>query len=187
MEDLAVLLRDHHENKVGPVHVETLDFLADVMDSVGVSQATILSAFRTPETNARLAASVFGAAEKSQHLLGRALDVTFDSRLPDARTAARKMGRGGVGWYPRSHFIHLDSGPPRNWEKDGTDLELMFAGHAPHRPFAVAQSHPTRPFTVAQNHPPQPVASAASEPHLPPCRETARGGVVIIRGRACAY
>jgi len=137
--DLAVLLRDHHVNKVGPVDVETLDFLADVMAATGQSHATVLSAFRTPETNRKLAASAFGAAEKSQHLLGRALDVTFDTRLPDARAAALEMGRGGVGWYPRSHFIHLDTGPPREWEKDGTGLDLLLAGGRPHHQLTVAQ------------------------------------------------
>src|SRR5438477_3282459 len=65
LADLAVLLRDHHVNKIGPVHVETLDFLADVMEAVGVAQATILSAFRTPETNAKLATIYFGVAEES--------------------------------------------------------------------------------------------------------------------------
>ena len=142
--DLAVLLRDHHVNKVGPVDVETLDFLADVMAATGQSHATVLSAFRTPETNRKLAASAFGAAEKSQHLLGRALDVTFETRLPDARAAALKMGRGGVGWYPRSHFIHLDTGPPREWEKDGTGLDLLLAGGRPHRQLTVAERNRLR-------------------------------------------
>jgi uncharacterized protein YcbK (DUF882 family) len=143
MADLAILLRDHHVNKVGPLDVETLDFLADVMAASGQTRATILSAFRTPATNAKLAASRFGAAEKSQHLLGRALDVTFDTRLPDAHTAARKIGRGGVGWYPRSHFIHLDTGPPREWEKDGAGLELLLAA-GPHRQLTVAERNRLR-------------------------------------------
>jgi len=141
--DLAVLLRDHHVNKVGPVDIETLDFLADVMAATGQTHATILSAFRTPETNAKLAASLFGAAEKSQHLLGKALDVTFDARLPDARAAALRMDRGGVGWYPRSHFIHLDTGPPREWEKDGTGLDLLLAGGR-HRQLTVAERNRLR-------------------------------------------
>jgi uncharacterized protein YcbK (DUF882 family) len=175
IEDLAVLLRDHHVNKVGPVHVDTLDFLADVMDAVGLSQATVLSAYRTPETNAKLATYIVGVAEKSQHLLGRALDVTFDARLSDARTAARKMERGGVGWYPRSNFVHLDTGPLRNWERDGSDIELLFAG-AEQRPLTIARSHRTA----------QPVAAATSSPHLPPCRETTRSGVLVVRGSACA-
>lgn len=126
--DLIHFLRDFHVNKVGPLDVGTLDFLADVMDAVGESTASVLSAYRTPETNAKLRATMFGVAEKSQHLYGRAIDVSFDRRLLDAETAARRMARGGVGWYPRSHFIHLDTGPTRSWEMDGTGLDRMLAG-----------------------------------------------------------
>ena len=125
MSDLAQFLRDHHANKVGPVDVAALDFLADVMAATGQSEGTILSAYRTPETNRMLAARSFSVAEKSQHLLGRALDVAFDRRLADAEIAARRMQRGGVGWYPRSHFIHLDSGPTRSWEMDGAGLDRL--------------------------------------------------------------
>lgn len=123
--DLAQFLRDHHADKVGPVDVAALDFLADVMAATGQREATLLSAYRTPETNRMLAARSFGVAEKSQHLLGRAVDVAFDRRLADAETTARRMQRGGVGWYPRSHFIHLDSGPTRSWEMDGTGLDRL--------------------------------------------------------------
>jgi uncharacterized protein YcbK (DUF882 family) len=137
--DLAVLLRDHHANKVGPVAVATLDFLADVLDAVGQSSAQILSAYRTPETNARLAARQFGVAENSQHLLGHALDIALDARLAEAETAARRMDRGGVGWYPRSRFIHLDSGPPRSWQMDGIGLDNLLTGHVPGQPRTVAQ------------------------------------------------
>lgn len=115
MADLAIFLRDHHENVVGPIFVATLDFLADVIESAGQSQATVLSAYRTKKTNAMLATRYFGVAEKSQHLVGRAVDITLDSKLSSAATTAKRMERGGVGWYPYSHFIHLDSGPVRNW------------------------------------------------------------------------
>lgn len=120
MVDLAIFLRDHHQNLSGPVFVETLDFLADVIETTGQPHATILSAYRTKKTNAMLAARIFGVAEKSQHLAGRALDITLDTRLHSAAGVARKMARGGVGWYPTNHFIHLDSGPIRNWTIDVT-------------------------------------------------------------------
>ena len=128
MEDLAQLLRDHHADKRGPLDVATLDFLADVMAASGQSSALVLSAYRTPETNARLAKTNFGVAEQSQHIYGRALDISFDKRLADARNAARGMKRGGVGWYPTSHFIHIDTGPPRNWELDGRGFDTLLAG-----------------------------------------------------------
>ena len=128
--DLAHFLRDFHVNKVGPLDVGTLDFLADVMDGVGETSASVLSAYRTPETNARLRATMFGVAEKSQHLYGRAIDVTFDRRLFDAETIARRMARGGVGWYPRSHFVHLDTGPIRSWEMNGSGLDRVLYASA---------------------------------------------------------
>jgi len=136
--DLAVFLRDHHANKVGPIDIGTLDFLAAVMAAVGQSSVSVLSAYRTPETNARLRARMFGVAEKSQHLLGRAIDVSFDRRLVDAEIAARRMARGGVGWYPRSHFVHLDTGPTRSWEMDGTGLDRILTGRAAGHPHGVA-------------------------------------------------
>lgn len=120
MVDLAIFLRDHHDNLSGPVFIETLDFLADLIETTGHAQATILSAYRTKRTNAMLAARIFGVAEKSQHLAGRALDITLDSKLQSAASVARRMSRGGVGWYPSNHFIHLDSGPIRNWTIDAT-------------------------------------------------------------------
>jgi uncharacterized protein YcbK (DUF882 family) len=128
IEDLVQLLRDHHVNKTGPLDIAALDFLADVMAATGQSSALILSAYRTPETNAKLARTRFGVAERSQHMYGRALDVSFDRRLADARNAARLMRRGGVGWYPTSHFIHIDTGPTRNWELDGSGLDSLLAG-----------------------------------------------------------
>ena len=127
MADLVQVLRDHHANKVGPVDVGTLDFLADIMEAVGQGKATVLSAFRTPETNAKLASKGLGVAEHSQHLLGKALDVTFPSRLPDAHRKALDLKRGGVGWYPRSFFLHIDTGPVRSWEMFGRDLNNLFA------------------------------------------------------------
>lgn len=128
MADLATLLRDHHVNKAGPIDIATLDFLAEVMAATGQSKATILSAFRTPATNARLIK--LGAAEHSQHLAGRAVDVTFDKRLPEAEKAARGLQRGGVGWYPQSRFLHLDSGPVRYWQSAGMNLLDLLAGRA---------------------------------------------------------
>src|SRR6202161_1284436 len=119
VSDLAVFLRVFHVDKTGPVDVGMLDFLADVMAATNQSGATVLSAYRTRETNERLKATTFGVAEQSQHVFGRAIDVPFDRDLRGAERAALVMKRGGVGWYPRSHFIHLDNGPTRSWELDG--------------------------------------------------------------------
>jgi len=123
MDELCVFLRDQHSGRMTSINVGVIDFLANVMAATGQTSAIVLSAFRSLETNAILARTSFGVAENSQHLYGRALDVRFFSRLADAMVAARAMRRGGVGWYPHSGFIHLDTGPVRNWDLDNDGLQ----------------------------------------------------------------
>jgi uncharacterized protein YcbK (DUF882 family) len=123
MDELCVFLRDQHSGRMTNIDVGVIDFLANVMTATGQTSATVLSAFRSLETNAILARTTFGVAENSQHIYGRALDVRFAARLPDAVAVARAMRRGGVGWYPHSGFIHLDTGPVRNWDLDNEGLQ----------------------------------------------------------------
>jgi len=133
MEELAVFLRDFHSGETIAIDIGVLDFLAAVMDAIGETGATILSAYRTRETNEMLARTTFGVAENSQHIYGRALDVHFGDRLADAMHAARAMLRGGVGWYPHSGFMHIDTGPVRNWDLDDNGLgSLLFGGQQIH-------------------------------------------------------
>ena len=127
MEELSFFLRDHHSGERIAIDVGVIDFLAAVMDAVGATRATVLSAYRTHATNAMLARTTFGVADNSQHLYGRALDVRLDSRVEEAMQAARAMQRGGVGWYPHSGFIHLDSGPVRNWTLDGVGFDQLLS------------------------------------------------------------
>jgi uncharacterized protein YcbK (DUF882 family) len=124
MAELEHFLRDFHCGQEIAIDPNVLDFLAAVMASVGAARATILSAYRTPATNRMLARTMFGVADNSQHLYGRALDIRVD-RIEEAMQAARAMQRGGVGWYPRSGFIHLDCGPVRNWTLDGGGLDRL--------------------------------------------------------------
>ena len=129
MDELSVFLRDFHTGEKIGIDVDLLDFLSHVMQSVGQTQATILSAYRTPETNAMLARKGFKPAENSLHLYGRALDVHFGEKLADAMKAARAMQRGGVGWYPHSNFMHIDTGPVRNWDLDQKDRGTLLVGN----------------------------------------------------------
>ncbi|HTT78843.1 MAG TPA: DUF882 domain-containing protein [Stellaceae bacterium] len=124
MAELSHFLRDFHCGAEIAIDPAVLDFLAAVMAAVGAGRATILSAYRTPATNRMLARTMFGVADNSQHLYGRALDIRVD-RIETAMQAARAMRRGGVGWYPRSGFIHIDSGPVRHWTLDGTGLDEL--------------------------------------------------------------
>ena len=139
-----MFLRDFRVNETIDYDVEVIDFLTAVMAATGQKEAIILSAYRTRETNEALAHTDFGVAENSQHIYGKALDVHFGAGLSDAMQAARAMGRGGVGWYPRSGFMHLDSGPVRNWDLDETGLgELVISvGHGRSVPLMAKDARP---------------------------------------------
>ena len=76
----------------------------------------VLSAYRSPATNAWLASVIRGVADDSQHMNGNAMDI----RIPGVpvfqlRQVAGSLGMGGVGFYPRSGFVHIDTGPVRYW------------------------------------------------------------------------
>lgn len=135
LQELSHFLRDFRRDAAIAIDIEVLDFLAGVLDAVGATRATVLSAYRTPETNAMLARTMLGVAERSQHLYGRALDIYLSARLEDAMLAARAMRRGGVGWYPNSRFIHLDSGPVRNWSLGEPGLGRLLLDNKPSRYF----------------------------------------------------
>lgn len=90
IDELCIFLRDHHSGENAKIDVGVIDFLADVLDAVGETKATILSAYRTTATNAFLARTTFGVAEHSQHIYGRALDFP-------ARFEARRGNGGGAG------------------------------------------------------------------------------------------
>lgn len=144
MKELSFFLRDFHCGQESTIDVRVLDFLADVLSTVGASRATVLSAYRTPATNEKLARTTFGVAEHSQHLYGRAIDIYLPARLKDAMEQARAMKKGGVGWYPDSHFMHLDCGPVRNWTLTGRGFgRLLLDGKASKyfpEPIAVSAS-----------------------------------------------
>ena len=76
----------------------------------------VLSGYRSPEHNAWLASVSRGVAQDSQHMNGNAMDIRFpDVPVFKIRQAARSLQLGGVGFYPRSGFVHLDTGPIRYW------------------------------------------------------------------------
>jgi uncharacterized protein YcbK (DUF882 family) len=123
MAELDLFLRDRRTGGATSIDIGVIDFLAAMMAATGQQTATVLSAYRSLQTNAMLEHTKFGVADNSQHLYGRALDVYFPDRLEDAMQAARGLKRGGVGWYPKSHFIHIDSGPVRNWDLGDEGLQ----------------------------------------------------------------
>jgi uncharacterized protein YcbK (DUF882 family) len=111
------VLRDHRTDEIKPIDPHLLDLLYAIREELGCHQAFhIISGYRSPTTNAYLRAVRRGVAEHSLHMDGKAVDL----RLPgwaafSVRSVARDLRVGGVGYYPRSEFVHVDVGPIRYW------------------------------------------------------------------------
>ncbi|WP_293899525.1 DUF882 domain-containing protein [Phenylobacterium sp.] len=95
--------------------------LFDVLHAIGGRLETrqpfkIISGYRSPRTNAMLHARSHEVAEGSQHVLGKAIDVRIEGvDLAHLHNAALDLGAGGVGYYPSSNFVHIDTGRVRQW------------------------------------------------------------------------
>lgn len=114
---IQVLLRDYRSGEQHAIDPKLMDDLYDVARSIGVDPVfSVISGYRSPQTNERLRAHSGGVARHSLHLEGRAIDVRLAGvHCTDLATRARAMGRGGVGYYRRSDFVHLDTGAYRTW------------------------------------------------------------------------
>lgn len=113
------LLRDHYSGAVGAMDPHLFDLLFQVRQALGtVRPFEVISGFRAPATNAALKASGGGGvATHSLHMEGRAIDVRITGvGLATLRDAALSLGGGGVGFYARDGFVHLDTGRVRTWQ-----------------------------------------------------------------------
>lgn len=118
LSEINTILRDHRTGDVHPMDPELMDLLTDLARAVDkpVGRFNIISGYRSPKTNAKLAAKSNGVAKKSYHMRGMAIDVSMDGvPLTDLHRAALALKRGGVGDYPKSGFIHVDTGRVRSW------------------------------------------------------------------------
>jgi uncharacterized protein YcbK (DUF882 family) len=112
------LLRDHYSGEVGSIAPPLFDQLHRLQQLVGSTQPfQVISGYRAPTTNARLRETRGGGvARHSLHVEGRAIDVRLPGvELARLRDAAHAMRAGGVGYYPREQFVHLDNGAVRRW------------------------------------------------------------------------
>lgn len=115
-------LRDWRTGQTHMMDHDLLDLLGDLRDRLGLAPNRgfdLISGYRSPETNGRLKAAGgahSGVAGKSQHMLGKATDIAMPGvPLATLRAAAFSMRRGGVGYYPRDGFVHVDTGTVRTW------------------------------------------------------------------------
>lgn len=111
------VLRDHRSGDVHPMDPKLLDLLYLLQQSVAVKGSFhIISGYRSPATNQKLRANSSGVAKKSLHMQGKAIDIRLPGcELKHLRDAALALKAGGVGYYPGSNFIHVDTGRVRSW------------------------------------------------------------------------
>lgn len=110
-------LRDFRSGESHAIDPTLLDQLHDIQAALGkTSRVEIISGYRSPKTNDMLRSKSNGVARRSLHMQGRALDIRLTG-VPtnDLRAAARELQGGGVGYYPKPKFVHIDTGRVRFW------------------------------------------------------------------------
>jgi uncharacterized protein YcbK (DUF882 family) len=117
LQEISHFMRDYHTDTVHSFDKALLDQLHDVKLLLGVNKPFhILSAYRSPGTNADLRRHSQGVAKHSLHMEGRAVDIRMEGvNAKTIRNVALTLQRGGVGFYPNSNFVHLDTGELRTW------------------------------------------------------------------------
>jgi len=117
ISELDKIMRDPWDHSVKDMDKRLYDLLFTLHRKLDVPEPFMLiSGYRSPKTNAILAARSAGVAKRSYHMRGWAADVRLKSRsVAQIANAAMSMRRGGVGKYTRSNFVHVDVGPFRRW------------------------------------------------------------------------
>ena len=117
LDDLNYILRDHRTGEIKPIDTQLLDLLHALSEKLSVRHPFhIISGYRSQATNDLLRRRGRGVAKNSLHVHGKATDI----RLPGCdlsvlRESAMGLRGGGVGYYPRSNFVHMDIGTVRYW------------------------------------------------------------------------
>lgn len=117
LKELNFFLRDPHNGKVTEIDPKLYHLIFDIarkLEATGI--INIMSGYRSPVTNDRLRRRNAAAAKGSFHVKGKAVDI----RIPGygtntVRRVAMGLKQGGVGYYPRSRYVHIDTGPVRSW------------------------------------------------------------------------
>ncbi len=117
LDRVNYILRDFRVNEIKPIDPALLDLLTRIQHRLSTNEAfQVISGYRSPVTNAMLHANSEGVAVHSLHLEGKAIDISVPGRsLAQLRGAALAQQAGGVGYYPKTGFVHVDTGRVRFW------------------------------------------------------------------------
>ncbi|OOH89629.1 hypothetical protein BMT54_06210 [Pasteurellaceae bacterium 15-036681] len=115
---LNYIMRDRRTDQVRRIDPRLFLKMTQILSRLGMrnSEIQLLSGYRSAQTNARLRSRSRGVASNSYHIQGMAMDFYIEG-VPLARikNVAESLSNGGVGYYPRSNFVHVDTGPVRTW------------------------------------------------------------------------
>lgn len=118
IQTISWLMRCQYDNTAAEIDPRTIEIINYVDKSFGEGgrEVHVISGYRSPAYNQLLRSEGHGAAAKSLHMEGKAVDISIPGiPLHDVRQAALNIGAGGVGYYPHSSFVHVDSGKVRTW------------------------------------------------------------------------
>lgn len=109
--------RDYRANKVKSIDPHLFDQLFRLQALLETHKPIqLISGYRSLKTNNSMRSHSKGVAKHSYHTLGQAMDFHIDGiALSNVRKAALSLKAGGVGYYPSSNFVHIDTGPVRKW------------------------------------------------------------------------
>ncbi len=120
-ERINYVLRDFRSNEIFPIDPRTMDILYTLHKKSGSkSNFEILSGYRCPKTNDMLRRTGTGVAKNSFHLTGQAIDIRLPGySMNNLHKIAQNLRSGGVGYYRKSNFVHIDTGKVRFWDDAG--------------------------------------------------------------------
>jgi uncharacterized protein YcbK (DUF882 family) len=115
--EIKRLMRDYRSNEVFPIDPRLMDVLFVLQHRLkNYHPVEVFSGYRSPTTNAWLRRNSHGVARASLHMQGQAIDLSLPgTRLSTLHNAALHLRAGGVGYYPSSDFVHVDTGRVRTW------------------------------------------------------------------------
>ncbi len=116
LENLEYFLRDYRNDEIHKIDLALIEYLYDIQSLLNPKEIHIISGFRSKYTNNYLRRHSKGVAKNSYHTKGKAVDIRIpELSISTLKYAALSLKRGGVGYYPRSNFVHIDTGMPRYW------------------------------------------------------------------------
>jgi uncharacterized protein YcbK (DUF882 family) len=117
LEQVNYYLRDFRTEDIHPIDPGVLDILWRIQQDLGCKGTyEVISGYRSPATNRALRGKSRGVARRSLHMEGKAIDIRLTGRnTRQVRNCAIGLKSGGVGYYAKSDFVHIDTGRVRTW------------------------------------------------------------------------